>query len=263
MTTQNVIYKMDDQSQISAKENADIESKHFLKGYEQCSMEHVKFFAKKMENLSLFEKHYQRFEQYFSNANDIAELGGGSGWASYFIKKMHPNANVHLTDIAEDVVNTHQFWTTLYGCNIDGAYSAKSYDLPFEDESLDLLFCFQAAHHFGKHGATLRELHRVLRPGGIVLYLDEPVCRQWIYPAAHKRVNARLDDDGVPEDLLIYPHLLKIAQDSGFESSIVFAPHAFNRGPLQTMYYFVQMKISFLSRLLPTCGHIVLKKKVG
>lgn len=261
MSASHAVYAIDDQSQISEKEQADIASKSFLKGYEQRSMSHVKFFAAKMANLDLFERHYKRFEAEFSKADAVAELGGGTGWASYFVKKMRLESKVYLTDIAEDVVETHKFWRDLYGCEIDAAYTAKSYDLPFEDQSLNLVFCFQAAHHFGKHGATLREIHRVLRPGGVALYLDEPMCRQWIYKAAHKRVNKRLDDDGVPEDLLIYPHLLKIAEDAGFDSSIVFHPHVTGRGPLQTIYYYAQMKIRPLAHLLPTCGHVVLQKR--
>lgn len=51
------------------------------------------------------------------------------------------------------------------------------FDLPFADESLDLVFCCEVLHHNHRENLrrTFRELHRVLKPGGRVIVINEPV----------------------------------------------------------------------------------------
>ena len=45
--------------------------------------------------------------------------------------------------------------------------------MPFADESFDLIVCFSVLHHIPNVSTVLREMHRVIRPGGKVL-LREP-----------------------------------------------------------------------------------------
>jgi ubiquinone/menaquinone biosynthesis C-methylase UbiE len=44
--------------------------------------------------------------------------------------------------------------------------------LPFRDESFDVVTCRTAAHHFADVAAAVRQIHRVLRPGGSLLLQD-------------------------------------------------------------------------------------------
>jgi ubiquinone/menaquinone biosynthesis C-methylase UbiE len=44
--------------------------------------------------------------------------------------------------------------------------------LPFQDESFDVVTCRTAAHHFADVAAAVRQMHRVLRPGGSLLLQD-------------------------------------------------------------------------------------------
>lgn len=43
------------------------------------------------------------------------------------------------------------------------------YDLPFKDESFDALMMIRATHHFADMEKVLRELNRVLKPGGVAV----------------------------------------------------------------------------------------------
>jgi ubiquinone/menaquinone biosynthesis C-methylase UbiE len=45
-------------------------------------------------------------------------------------------------------------------------------DLPFRDESFDVVTCRTAAHHFADVAAAVRQIYRVLRPGGSLLLQD-------------------------------------------------------------------------------------------
>jgi SAM-dependent methyltransferase len=51
--------------------------------------------------------------------------------------------------------------------------------LELEDASIDVAFCHQSFHHFIDQEATLAELRRVIRPGGVLLMSES--CRSFIY----------------------------------------------------------------------------------
>jgi ubiquinone/menaquinone biosynthesis C-methylase UbiE len=44
--------------------------------------------------------------------------------------------------------------------------------LGLADASVDLLFCHQTFHHLVRQHAALREFHRVLKPGGVLLFAE-------------------------------------------------------------------------------------------
>ena len=44
--------------------------------------------------------------------------------------------------------------------------------LPFESGAFDVLTCCNSFHHYPHQAAVLREFHRVLRPGGVLILID-------------------------------------------------------------------------------------------
>ena len=50
--------------------------------------------------------------------------------------------------------------------------------LPIPDRSVDMVFCHQTFHHLSDQVGTLREVYRVLRPGGTFLFAES--CRRYI-----------------------------------------------------------------------------------
>lgn len=56
---------------------------------------------------------------------------------------------------------------------------ASAVDLPLPDNSVDVVYCHQLLHHVKAQDAVLKELLRVLRPGGILLSAES--CRSFIH----------------------------------------------------------------------------------
>ena len=56
---------------------------------------------------------------------------------------------------------------------------ASSAALPLADASVDLLFCHQTFHHLIDQEAAIAEFHRVLKPGGVLLFAES--TRRYIH----------------------------------------------------------------------------------
>ena len=125
----------------------------------------------------------------FQLAGTILELGGGQGWGSCLVKRLHPTAKIFTSDISKWAVASLPKWEHVFRANVDQSFACSSYEIPLPSNSVDLVFAFAAAHHFGAHRKTLTEVKRVLRPGGRCLYLNEPVCPRPFYRTAVWRVN--------------------------------------------------------------------------
>lgn len=194
----------------------------------------------------------------FSSATHILELGGGQCWASCIVKRKFPAAHVTGTDISPFAVASVGKWEHVFGAEIDRKTACPSDNTPFPDCSFDLIFCYQAAHHFATHRRSLLEIKRILRPGGVAIYLHEPACRAYLHKLAKARVNAKRPE--VPEDVLVYRRIEEVAGHLGLTAETRFAPTVTNRGPTETLYYLVLRRIAFLQSLLPCTVDIVFRK---
>ncbi len=191
----------------------------------------------------------ERYEPLFAAAGTILELGAGEGWGSAMVKRAFPGAEVIASDLSAEAVAHAGEWEPVVGAVPDRTLACPSYEIPLEDGSVGLVFAFQAAHHFGAHGRTLAEVHRVLRPGGTCLYLHEPACPPGLHRLAKARVNRKRPE--VPEDVLVHTRLLEIARAAGFEASVEFDPDPAHRRPGETLYYAALQRLPFLWARLP------------
>lgn len=189
------------------------------------------------------------FDAEFRRFRRVLELGAGQGWASCLFRKLYPQAQFTVSDISEHAVASVRKWEKILDVGVEKTFACRSYEVPAEDASFDCVFTYAAAHHFVAHRRSLREIRRLLKPGGHAFYFHEPACRRWIYRAAHYRVNRCRPD--VPEDVIVYPKLLRIAREEGLRAELHFNPTLHKRGATEFLYYFVLGKLPFLQRILP------------
>jgi SAM-dependent methyltransferase len=218
----------------------------------------VDLLAHKLSEARVFLHCVRQHRQLFENSRQILELGGGEGWAACILKRILGGVTVMTSDISPDAVAALPRWERIFRVRVDGALSCRSYEIPIESGTLDLVFTFQAAHHFLAHRRTFAELWRVLRPGGVCLYLHEPTCHSFFYGLYRSHaVKAR---KAGPEDVLDFPKLVRIARRQGFATSWVFDLTLIQRSPKATLYYMAQQTVPLIKHILPGTKHLMFVK---
>jgi len=102
----------------------------------------------------------------------ILEVGAGSGWACGYFSKLGCYAIANdicfdnLTDAIHFVEMTDSYFERVVG---------DAEDLPFEDELFDVVFACATLHHSSNPTSLVRELKRVLRKGGVIFIINEPL----------------------------------------------------------------------------------------
>ncbi len=84
-------------------------------------------------------------------------------------------AHVIATDITPEMMAQGEMLRAEAGIENLEFRMAEAHDLPFEDAAFDIVTCRRAAHHFVDVAKALREMTRVLKPGGRLVIDDRSV----------------------------------------------------------------------------------------
>ena len=101
------------------------------------------------------------------------EIGAGTGYFSLNLLQAGVLREATCTDISPGMVTTLIANAERLGLEIRAA-RADAESLPFADESFDLVFGHAVLHHLPDLPRAFAELHRVLRPGGRIVFAGEP-----------------------------------------------------------------------------------------
>ena len=108
----------------------------------------------------------------------ILDAGCGIGLSFALLDKMFQPQMIIGADIDPLSLENAKQAAMSPGCELRLLHSpAQHLDLP--DRSVDIVFCHQLLHHVKAQQTVLRELHRVLRPGGFLLSGES--CRSFIH----------------------------------------------------------------------------------
>jgi ubiquinone/menaquinone biosynthesis C-methylase UbiE len=117
----------------------------------------------------------------------VLDLGTGSGYAARALRDTKGAGRVYGLDGSPEMAHNARGYTEDSNSNADGdvGFLIGDFDhLPFADDSIDHAFTMEAFYYANDPHETLRELRRVLRPGGTffcaVNYYEENVhSHEW------------------------------------------------------------------------------------
>ncbi|MDQ6730926.1 MAG: class I SAM-dependent methyltransferase [Actinomycetota bacterium] len=101
------------------------------------------------------------------------EIGAGTGYFSLNLLQAGVVGEVTCTDISPGMVSTLSANAQRLGLSVRAA-RAEAESLPFADRSFDLVLGHAVLHHLPNLRRAFREFHRVLRPGGRIVFAGEP-----------------------------------------------------------------------------------------
>jgi ubiquinone/menaquinone biosynthesis C-methylase UbiE len=101
------------------------------------------------------------------------EIGAGTGYFALNLLGAGALGSAVCTDISPGMLAALEANAARLGHTVE-TVATQAEDLPFADESFDLVFGHAVLHHLPEPALALSEFRRVLRPGGTVVFAGEP-----------------------------------------------------------------------------------------
>lgn len=101
------------------------------------------------------------------------ELGAGTGFFSLNLKQAGVLDEVHVTDLSPGMVEAAKANASRLGFTVEGRV-ADAERIPYEDNTFDVVVGHAVIHHIPDVELALREILRVLKPGGRFVIAGEP-----------------------------------------------------------------------------------------
>jgi SAM-dependent methyltransferase len=155
--------------------------------------------------------------------NKILDFASGTGWIAEWLNRM--GFDVLTCDISKETVSVQKLRFSLdprlngdlLDCIIcDGGF------LSFRDQSFGNIICFDSLHHMKDYPGTLKEMYRILVPGGRAIFIEpgakHSVSKETIeFLASHKD---QLGDYWIERDVVLW-EIYQISRSCGFSQMII------------------------------------------
>lgn len=105
---------------------------------------------------------------------DALEIGSGTGYFSLNLVQLGAIERLTATDISPGMLSKLAATAEALGVDDVSTVATEAEELPFEDESFDLVFGHAVLHHIPDLDKAFAEFRRVLRPGGMVAFAGDP-----------------------------------------------------------------------------------------
>lgn len=113
----------------------------------------------------------------------VLDVGCGSGWATRLMAERAPDGRVVGIDIADEMITLARETSASYS-NVDFRIASAG-KIPFGNSEFSHAFSMESLYYYADMPAALREIKRVLRPGGLFvtvvdLYQENVPSHQWV-----------------------------------------------------------------------------------
>lgn len=140
----------------------------------------------------------------------ILEIGCGRGAGARLIQEEFSPAALHAFDLDRQMIRLARRYLTAESRDKICLYVGDVITLPYRDGVMDAVFGFGVLHHVPDWRGGLREIARVLKPGGIY-FLEE------FYPQFYQNFLARQVFDHPEHDRFSSHDLEKALAEAGFK----------------------------------------------
>ena len=108
------------------------------------------------------------------DVRSVLDIGGGDGRLAIALARQYPDLSLIVSaDVSADMARKAR--RRAVRLNLSHRIRGEVHDvhrLGFEDESFDAVVSFASLHHWRDKAKGLRELDRVLKPGGVMAVMD-------------------------------------------------------------------------------------------
>ena len=140
------------------------------RGFEQ-SFAHPALYDRQTQDAAQLEQIFARLP--VSAGMRILDLGTGSGYLAFAAAARYPDVQLTGLDIVTETLARNREKAARAGlCNLRFTDYGGA-EMPFADGEFDMVMTRYALHHFPDIRGSLREISRILRPGGY-FFLSDP-----------------------------------------------------------------------------------------
>ena len=110
---------------------------------------------------------------------NVLELGAGVGDLSFFCKSLYPQNNYTVSELSLNFLLRHAEETGQFFCVNPNDIALKEFGaeiIPYPNGYFSVVMVKAAVHHFEDTDKSFREIHRVLKPNGVLVFIEDPIC---------------------------------------------------------------------------------------
>lgn len=166
---------------VTAEEQNDKERLFYQKRYSEVetaesSSDPAQSFKGKWES-NLFQERREVLERIGNpSGKTILCLGNGDKDKELYFSNLR--ANLIISDISmTSILGTKKKYGHIYG-NV-GFHAVNAYKIPLKTDSVDIIYGWQMTHHLSELEDFLEEVRRVLKKGGMAIFVDNANSPAW------------------------------------------------------------------------------------